>query len=293
MTHAQMYALPSAWEQSIDEWCKWLKVAGTLPTSIRTRRGTVRRVARLVNTEHPELVVARELVSILADQVWSNYHRRSVRTSLDLFYIWACHIGIVSHNPVTDVPVVSEPEPKPRPAPDWVWTELVTDAGPRELVMARLGCEAGLRASEIARVHTDDLQWDGEGYSLCIIGKGEKQRLVPLTDELADIISRGPEEWAPGCHRGWLFPNLRTGGHITGGHVTHLLSGLMPETWTGHKLRHRYATRGFAGTKNLRAVQIALGHASVSTTQRYTAVNSEDVRAVTMAAVSRQGRLGT
>ncbi|WP_459980021.1 tyrosine-type recombinase/integrase, partial [Mycobacterium avium] len=57
--------------------------------------------------------------------------------------------------------------------------------------------------------------------------------------------------------------------------------------WTMHKLRHRYASRGYAQTRDIRAVQEALGHASVATTQRYTAVSSADVRAVSEAAAWR------
>ena len=60
----------------------------------------------------------------------------------------------------------------------------------------------------------------------------------------------------------------------------------MPPGWSAHKLRHRYATRGYAVTRNLRAVQVALGHASVATTQRYTATTEPEVRAVAEAAVS-------
>ena len=63
-----------------------------------------------------------------------------------------------------------------------------------------------------------------------------------------------------------------------------LISALMPDGWTMHKLRHRYASRGYARTRNLRAVQLALGHASVATTERYTMVTSDEVRLVSEAA---------
>jgi site-specific recombinase XerC len=53
----------------------------------------------------------------------------------------------------------------------------------------------------------------------------------------------------------------------------------MPPGWSMHKLRHRFATRGYAGTGDLLAVKEALGHASVATTQLYTAVPRKGVRA--------------
>lgn len=51
-----------------------------------------------------------------------------------------------------------------------------------------------------------------------------------------------------------------------------------------HTLRHRFGTRAFRGSRNLRAVQILLGHTSVATTQRYTAVDEDEVRAAMMSA---------
>jgi len=70
-----------------------------------------------------------------------------------------------------------------------------------------------------------------------------------------------------------------------------VISRLMPDGWSMHKLRHRFATRGYAGTGNLRAVQEALGHASVATTQRYTAISSREVRSVADAAACGTGGL--
>ena len=52
-----------------------------------------------------------------------------------------------------------------------------------------------------------------------------------------------------------------------------------------HKLRHRFATRAYRGSRNLRAVQVLLGHAPIVTTERYTAVDDDEIRAAMLAAV--------
>ena len=103
---------------------------------------------------------------------------------------------------------------------------------------------------------------------------------MPLTDSLVAAIRSYDTGYSP---KGYLFPG-QIDGHVSPGHVGVLISRLMPEGWSMHKLRHRYASRGYAGTKDIRAVQEALGHASVATTQRYTAVTSHEVRAVSEAA---------
>ena len=59
-----------------------------------------------------------------------------------------------------------------------------------EIVMLRLGAECGLRRHEICRVHSDDVMHDLIGYSLIVRGKGDKQRLVPLPDDLAETITK-------------------------------------------------------------------------------------------------------
>lgn len=212
----------------------------------------------------------------LSDPAWSREHRKGVRAALVSFYNYCVERGLCDHNPAAKLPKVAAARPTPRPATDDIWCALLQTAPRRELLMARLACEAGMRRAEVAVCHADDLIHDLHGASLIVHGKGGKQRVVPITKSLAAAI-RSYRSF------GYLFPG-QIDGHISAHHVGKLISALMPPGWSMHKLRHRYATRGYAGTGNLRAVQEALGHASVATTQIYTAVASTDVRAVSEAA---------
>lgn len=280
--HAQMYTLSPAWESSVKRWCAWLVVGGKSQRTIRTRRGQVRGTVRRLESKEPRDVTYEQIVELYADHEWSLDHRRGLRTSLNSYFEWAIAAGICESNPASELPAVPQAKPAPRPAPDWLWEQLQS-APPRELMMIRLAGEAGLRRSEVAQVHKDHLVWDGVGYGLLVRGKGDKQRVVPLTDALATEIRLGAKRWAPDDRSGFLFPG-QINGHLSGDYVGHLIGDLMPKGWSIHKLRHRYATRGYAGTRNLRAVQMALGHASVATTERYTAVLDHEIRAVTNAA---------
>jgi integrase/recombinase XerC len=84
---------------------------------------------------------------------------------------------------------------------------------------------------------------------------------------------------------GYLFPADATADrHLTPERVGLLVGRVLPEGYSMHKLRHRYATRAYRGSRNLRAVQTLLGHASIATTERYTAVDDDEIRAAAMMA---------
>ncbi|GFG74615.1 hypothetical protein MBOT_19800 [Mycobacterium botniense] len=257
-----------------------MRVAGRRESTVRLRSDLVRSIARRSRTGHPRDLTLNDIVRLCSERPWSAEHRRAVRTSLIGFYDWAMKSGIADENPAAMLPKIAAPAPAPRPAPDEVWHDLLAAAPPRERLMALLAGEAGLRRGEVAVAHSNDLIQDVHGWSLLVRGKGGKQRVVPLTDRLvAEIRSY--------CKKaGYLFPG-QIDGHISPKQVGTVISRLMPPGWTMHKLRHRFATRGYAGTGNLRAVQEALGHASVATTQRYTAVSARDIRAVAEAAARK------
>lgn len=277
----ELYTLSQSWTEAIRGWMEWLSAAGSSFETIRVRKGILRAVARRSCTLGPADITSEWLIELFAKHRWSDDHRRNTRTTLVLFFDWCLKSGITTSNPASDLPKMPEGKPKPRPVTDSIWEELLDQADPRERLMARLAAEAGMRRAEVAVAHRDDLIEDLAGWSLIVHGKGGKQRIVPITPSLAEAIrTYRCIDYMP---RGYIFPG-QIDGHISPGHVGVLISRLMPPGWSMHKLRHRYASRGYAGTRDIRAVQMALGHASVATTQRYTAVADREVRAVSEAA---------
>lgn len=275
--HRLSYRLPDPWDRAIDGWVTWLIAGGASPATRRTRRAHIRSLARTIGVASPGDVTVDDLLPIIGRAMSSIEHRRGLRASLVSFYRWAVSRGIVSQDPTVDLPPIRAALGAPRPATDEIWTQLMDAADPRTKLMARLAGEAGLRRAEVAQVHTDDLLSDTDGAQLIVHGKGGKQRVVAITTSLADAIRQIRPEG------GFAFPG-QIDGHVSPDYVGKLVSRLMPPGWSMHKLRHRYATRGYAGTRNLRAVQEALGHASVATTQRYTAVSAREIRLVSEAA---------
>jgi integrase len=157
----------------------------------------------------------------------------------------------------------------PRPCPDKHILAALAKANETETLMLRLAAECGLRRGEIAGVNSRDVMDDLLGKSLIVRGKGDKQRIVPLPDDLAEAIES--------CG-GWLFPG-RWQGHVEESYVGKHISRLLPEGYGAHSLRHRYATATYAATHDLYLVARLLGHASVETTQIYVAMPDARLRA--------------
>jgi integrase len=241
--HRLSYALPEPWDDAIDGWMTALIVAGTSPATRRTRRAHVRSVARGFSAAHPRDLTSADLRTVLESPECSTQHRRGLRASLVSFYKWCATKGIVDANPAADLPVIRAAAPAPRPATEEIWRQLWDSADRRTLLMARLAAEAGLRRAEVASVHTDDLVQSIAGPQLIVHGKGGNRRVIPIDPSLAAEITRTQP------NVGYLFPG-KINGHISPDRVGRLVSKVMPPGWSMHKLRHRFATGGFAGAGN-------------------------------------------
>ena len=164
--------------------------------------------------------------------------------------------------------------------------DVTTPLGLRDRAMIELLYATGLRVSELVGLAAADLNLDA-GYLTCT-GKGDKQRLVPMGDQAAAWVRRYLREGRPALagarpaarlflnargaslSRVGFWKNLRAHGVRAG-----LTRGLSP-----HVLRHSFATHLLDRGADLRAIQMMLGHADLSTTQIYTHVLDARMRTI-------------
>ncbi len=190
--------------------------------------------------------------------------------------------------------------PKPLGVDDAVATlAAADDAGPgnrpgnwqgkRDAAVLTLLYGCGLRLSEALGLSRGEAP---HGDLLTITGKGRKERVLPVLAAVHEAIGAYLAACPyPLAKEGPLFVGAR-GGPLGARHVQRQMAVLrgflgLPETATPHALRHSFATHLLAGGGDLRAIQELLGHASLSTTQRYTHVAVEGLLAAYEAAHPR------
>lgn len=269
-------AITGAWAEAIDAFLNRERAGGAPNTTLTTRRQHLQHMGRRIDAG-PFDVSADILVQWFGRQDWKRETRRGRRTTLRAFYGWAHGTGRMATNPALELPRVKAGEAVARPAPDGIYTRALIAAGERETLMLRLAAEYGLRRAEVAGAHADDLFDDLGGVSLRVHGKGERARNVPLAPGMAaQLRALG---W------GFFFPG-DDNGHLSPRWVGKLITNLLPDGWTMHTLRHRFATRAYAVDRDVFTVQELLGHASPATTRRYVQIPNDALRATVIAAAS-------
>jgi integrase/recombinase XerD len=193
-------------------------------------------------------------------------------------------LGARGDNPAAAVPLPRRPKPLPKTlSPGEVERLIDATAGvePRALrdqALVELLYGAGLRVSEAVGIHRGGV--DLEGRLVRVLGKGGKERVVPIGRPAAEALRRYLARGRPFLdrrHRPELFLNAR-GGPLTRAGAFLILrrlaekAGLDPKQVHPHLLRHSFATHLLEGGADLRSVQEMLGHADLSTTELYTHV---------------------
>ncbi len=212
-------------------------------------------------------------------------------SALRTFFKWLVREGVVEANPARAVatprrekhlPAVMQPSDVALllEQPDTSVTLGIRDAAWMELLYA-----SGLRISELVGIDIDDLEL--RGRLVKVHGKGSKERIVPFGSKAeaalrAYLAVRG--ELSSDAEEEALFVNYR-GGRITARSVRRLFDGYLRKAAlragiSPHTMRHSFATHLLNAGADLRAIQELLGHASLSTTQKYTHLNDWQLIAV-------------
>ena len=284
----------------LKDWQTWLKVEKNVSKhTFRAYTSDMGFFINFLSNHHGEAISINELSaagisdfrSWLSKQAMNgstNASRARALSSIKNFLNWMDKQGIAHNAAIASVRSPKLPRKLPRPleevqafrlldqmiCDDWI---SIRD---KALFTMLYGC--GLRIDEALSLDIQDLPRDG---FLRVTGKGNKQRQVPVLKEVESVI----EEYRSACP----FPETperplflgAKGKRLNQGVVQKAMRSLrkqlnLPETATPHALRHSFATHLLQNGANLREIQELLGHSSLSTTQRYTDINFEDLREI-------------
>jgi integrase/recombinase XerC len=223
-------------------------------------------------------------------------------STLRSFFRWACREGHLDHNPTKGLPSPRVPRSLPRAltladTESLLETEDEGHLPERERALFELLYATGLRVSEAAALDIEDV--DLSARMLRAQGKGRKERIVPFGETAEDALrawlpvrgalralpSPRPSPAGRGSRLGEpLFVNAR-GGRLTTRSMARVLkrrlrAAGLPAQISPHALRHTFATHLLQSGADLRSIQELLGHASLSTTQKYTHLDAARLRDV-------------
>ena len=288
---------PSELARQIDRFLETLALANASPHTLRNYASDLRQFLDYFSPpgESPPPVAAfdhlhiREFLGALYSRKNSKRSVARKLAALRAFFRFLGRERLISTNPAR---LVATPK-LPRTLPAVMTAEqannmldgLLDTAGgqafERDRVIFELLYGCGLRVAELVGLNLEDVDW-GDRW-IRVRGKGRKERQVPFGAKAADALERYLEARA-----GFDSPALllnRRGGRLTARSVERivkryavLLSG--DPTLHPHSFRHAYATHLLSSGADLRAIQELLGHASLSTTQKYTQLSLKDLMEV-------------
>lgn len=221
-------------------------------------------------------------------------------SALRQFYRYLLSENYIGYDPTFTIDTPKLPKSIPKTLSFEIITRLIRAAeaqegpqGARMLAMLELLYATGLRVSEMVglpmSVFPAQLKDLIQRPYLIIVGKGKKERLVPLTERSIQALDKYSAyrhvllKSLPPAHDKWLFPSRSKEGYLTRHRFFQLIKGLAleigldPSLVSPHVIRHAFATHLLGGGADLLAIQKLLGHADISTTQLYTHLNQQSL----------------
>ena len=216
-------------------------------------------------------------------------------SALRQFYRFLLAEGVRGDDPCAVIDSPRRPRPLPKVLSEAEVEALLAEArrvsgpgGARLVALLEVLYATGLRVSELVGLPLSALA--GDQRLIIVRGKGGKERMVPLGEPAAAALEAyraARAHFIPeNASSPWLFPSRGGSGHLTRRRLAQLLkelalrAGLDPGNVSPHVLRHAFGTHLLAHGADLRAVQQMLGHADIATTQIYTYVLDERLKAL-------------
>jgi integrase/recombinase XerD len=208
------------------------------------------------------------------------------------FFAFLLAEGLIKNDPTENMSSPSVGKALPKPIPVSQVRQLLDQPSRsssaesrRDRAMLELLYASGMRISELVALNIGDVNTQGDYFVRCI-GKGRKERIVPLYEAISktvkDYLDNDRPKLAHGKKDNAMFLNAR-GDRLTRQGFWQKLKEYARDAGLGskispHTLRHSFATHMLSGGADLRSVQELLGHANISTTQVYTHLTTDQVR---------------
>lgn len=274
-THRQP---PQEWVPLLDQWVKYLRIRGCTPATIENWWYNVSRLALILNK--PVYQISDEDIIDYMDRGLSANGIRNNRNAFNSFFDYLITAGLREDNPLAALPKVKRDKHKMRPASRQQVEKGLRDPDPTARLMVMMLADLGVRRSELAQIRKEDLIQEDKYTTIIIHGKGDKDRILPLSQRLQQILTAMPD--------GYLFPG-RFHGHVHPDTVYRYVKRATGAT--PHAIRHRFATDLWHATGDAVKVQGMLGHESLATTQAYIYSTQDDLKqAVDQLVIYRQHR---
>ncbi|MFA5591729.1 MAG: tyrosine recombinase XerC [Micavibrio sp.] len=280
------------------QWHRWLKVEKNVsPHTLRAYSGDLAQFVHFLSHHKARAISIGDVsdAGLSEFRAWmsrqtmngrGNASRARTLSGVKNFLSWMDKRGMAHNAAIKTVRTPKMPRKLPRPLHEAQAFRLLEESGGGDWVDLRnralftllYGC--GLRIDEALSLNIGGLPRDG---FLRVIGKGRKERQVPVLEavEAALLRYRTACPYAESADRP-LFIGEKNGKRLNQGVAQKAMRDVrralgLPENATPHALRHSFATHLLQNGANLREIQELLGHASLSTTQRYTDINAKEM----------------
>lgn len=234
-----------------------------------------------------------DLLSVLAAEMQLGKSPKTVSRYLSAyrqFYRWLVREGLIQSDPVALIESPRTGRGLPRALSEQQVEALLaapdtdTTLGLRDLAMLELMYATGLRVSELVGLQLSNINMN-QGV-VRVMGKGQKERLVPIGDAafaaLESWLASGRPALLNGAHSDYIFVTNRKTGMTRQAFWymvrRYAVVGGIPHKLSPHMLRHSFATHLLNHGADLRVVQLLLGHSDLSTTQIYTYIAREGLK---------------